>query len=608
MENLTTVVGEIMTDDFRPAEVVLSKPRSLMWSHFWINQDVKKAKCLHCSKILRIRKNTSPLLDHMKRRHRSLMEAPQQRPRTTPVETEELNALITRMLVLDLQPFTFVEDAGFRGLLSRLAPHYIIPHRRHFQFNALPELYNKIRVKILNQIQKLDFYSLTTDTWTSCITQNYMTVTLHFIETDWSFKRIVLETRVLQGSHTADALAGRLHLALQNWGLMEPKLTAIVSDNANNITAAIRQCRWVQVPCAAHTLQLSLRPIWKTIPLIKQSMKMFRKLVTYFHHSCIATEKLNEFQRMSNLQERRLVQDVKTRWNSTYDMLLSILESKASIIQALGATQRVDLLPLNETWEVGSQVCWVLSPFKQATKELSHERNISSSLVLPMLSKLRAHLTCTPDWGNLIPAVLEFRASILNDMNSRALNYPPGMFRASFLDPRFKRLEWISRPDQREQLIRNIENEVERICQNSPSNSSSSSSPNPSSNSPSSSSCSSSSSSARMSNLVTSFSQVNLWGEASQPNTARQEVQRYLYEVTQADKNVCPLHWWATHETIFPRLAILAKKYLCCPATSTSSERVFSLGGDIIDDKRSRLDPELVDILIFLHANMPREI
>lgn len=70
------------------------------------------------------------------------------------------------------------------------------------------------------------------------------------------------------------------------------------------------------------------------------------------------------------------------------------------------------------------------------------------------------------------------------------------------------------------------------------------------------------------------------------------------------DSEADPLEWWKLHEPNFPSVAQLAKKYLCIPATSASSERAFSTSGNIITCKRSCLKPNTVDQLVFLALNL----
>ena len=45
------------------------------------------------------------------------------------------------------------------------------------------------------------------------------------------------------------------------------------------------------------------------------------------------------------------------------------------------------------------------------------------------------------------------------------------------------------------------------------------------------------------------------------------------------------------------------KYYLCIPATSAPSERIFSTANQIVTKKRSNLLPEHVNMFIFLHDN-----
>ncbi|CAL9708203.1 unnamed protein product [Knipowitschia caucasica] len=64
-----------------------------------------------------------------------------------------------------------------------------------------------------------------------------------------------------------------------------------------------------------------------------------------------------------------------------------------------------------------------------------------------------------------------------------------------------------------------------------------------------------------------------------------------------------PLSWWKTHMDEMPLLSKVAK-YMCIPATSVPSERVFSTSGHIVCPQRSRLSTENVNILTFLHQNL----
>jgi len=64
-----------------------------------------------------------------------------------------------------------------------------------------------------------------------------------------------------------------------------------------------------------------------------------------------------------------------------------------------------------------------------------------------------------------------------------------------------------------------------------------------------------------------------------------------------------PLSWWKKNETRFPYLARLAKKYLAIQASSASPERLFSIAGNLITDRRSSLTPDHVKEIMFLKSN-----
>ncbi|CAM9526079.1 unnamed protein product, partial [Phaeothamnion confervicola] len=65
------------------------------------------------------------------------------------------------------------------------------------------------------------------------------------------------------------------------------------------------------------------------------------------------------------------------------------------------------------------------------------------------------------------------------------------------------------------------------------------------------------------------------------------------------------LVWWRDRGVEFPKLALLARRVLCIPATSASSERLFSVAGQVVTKKRNRLSEQSVETLVFLHNALP---
>ena len=59
-----------------------------------------------------------------------------------------------------------------------------------------------------------------------------------------------------------------------------------------------------------------------------------------------------------------------------------------------------------------------------------------------------------------------------------------------------------------------------------------------------------------------------------------------------------PLKFWLAKESLFPNLCKVALQILCIPATSCEPERTFSLSGNVVNDKRSRLDPKNVGMIV----------
>lgn len=282
-------------------------------------------------------------------------------------------------------------------------------------------------------------------------------------------------------------------------------------------------------------------------------------------------------------------------------MIERILEQEKAIAEVLRADRKSRHLVL--TWqdvEVLESLNKVLSPLQDFTDALSGEQYVSVSYLKPVL-----HL-----FNTSILAVEENDTQLTKDIKKKILAYLNEKYAdpdtddlldmASLLDPRF-RTTYISYEKVEDIQAKAVE-EIKSIQAESEMTGSSTtdmSVPAGSVSPPEEKRKKSLSSFFKMQSKSSMGSSSDTLSEDS----IKMELRSYL-QTQEVDSNTDPLTWWKSREVNFPRIAKLARQYLCIPATSTPSERVFSTGGNIVTCHRAALKPDAVDRLIFLARNL----
>lgn len=89
-------------------------------------------------------------------------------------------------------------------------------------------------------------------------------------------------------------------------------------------------------------------------------------------------------------------------------------------------------------------------------------------------------------------------------------------------------------------------------------------------------------------------------------NVQLDELEMYLREppIPLSDAKVLddPLIYWKTNQMRFPSLTKMAFDFLCVQSSSVSSESVFSASGRVMDDFRSRLNSQTLEMLVELQS------
>lgn len=349
-------------------------------------------------------------------------------------------------------------------------------------------------------------------------------------------------------------------------------------------------------------------------PRTERAIGTCKKIVSAFSHSWKKKKELTKVQAEHQLPFHRLITETPTRWGSRQQMIQRVLEQEKAICVVLKADKKTrHLVPTWQDIDVLESVSKTLGPLLEFTDALSGEQYVSVSYLKPVLNL----------FNNTVLAAAENDTELTKDMKKAILQYLNEKYSnpeteelldmASFVDPRFR--DAYIADDRKEYVKTKAAAEIQVLLEMQQSVSVTESFP---STNPQATGAAAAAASGEAPDVPTReakkvkrslgsfFKKIpNQPGTAalSDRETIEVELKTYL-QALEVDGETDPLDWWRLHQANFPRVAKLAKKYLCIPATSAPSERAFSTGGNIVSCHRSLLKPETVDKLVFLANNL----
>ena len=498
---------------------------------------------------------------------------------------KEIDSCILKLVTTDLQPLSVVENTAFRELLTKIDPEYEIVSRKRLDLQLLPERYHAERGKLLQEMEAVEYVSISTDFWTSRQAEGYMTLTAHFVNTQWKLCSRVLSTTLVEGSYTAENLASVMRHVFQTWGISK-KVTTVTTDNTANVSAAVELLQVTHQACFAHTLNLAVKEAIQNAEDVFAAKMKVKDIVGLFHHSTLTNSTLKEVHKTCQTVPKKLKVDVDTRWNSTYDMLQLYLDQHQQVTTALCLTGNPDMCITDEELDLLEEAMVILEPFYEATMELSTEIHTSASKIIPLIHQL---LKFTARGVSALAKCLN--AKLKERFNQVEAQNHLGV--ATILDPRFKRSGF---PDQKsfESAAYKLKEKASAIviplAQEVPADDDADiTNPSPA---------------KKRSILWSSFDSAVKEKEivfAHRFTASEREVRRHL-ETPCIPRDADPLDWWRDHVGANHRISCIAKDVLGIPATSVPSKMLFSEAGELIMRRRTNLKAKHVDMILFLNS------
>lgn len=276
-------------------------------------------------------------------------------------------------------------------------------------------------------------------------------------------------------------------------------------------------------------------------------------------------------------------------------MLKRIICTKDAVISTLALLQSsIDTLTPEE-WDTVDKAILILQIFNEVTIEVSSEKTVSISKKIVLVSSMTATVDTYVNDIALPHAVHQMAVSLKYELQKRFKDIEENeiVAQASILDPLFKKYGFTNEVKYKNAYT-NLRTRIGNIRLPSTTSNNLEQTPTTSTSQP------------PVSLLWKIYEDKVEQFKSTVSSTAAGiiELDKYLGE-TLIDRKDDPLKWWYERKHIYPHLYEFVMKRLCVTAaTSVPCERIFSEAGQIITQKRNRLNTKKASQLIFLHNNL----
>ena len=647
--------------------------KSKYWHHFkrynlQVHPDKKYvARCNICTKEIRYENGVTGLKSHIKNKHIEIWNemnpiaesAPAQaesRPqntitkhfKTTAQRKQELLELAVRWVIETSQPLTAVEKESFRQMIQNLTMNLnrpLVLTRVNVRDKIM--YYGRIAREAVRRELADKHFSVLTDHWTTGSNVNYAALTGHYAE-EGSLKRVCIDFGVYNGTSSGEEISSDFMNRFEQAGLPTSNIVACTTDTAGSMLRfgdILQESYGIpHLLCVDHNLHLNAKLAFddENLPGSENAMHAARNLCEHFSQSTQAADKLRMIQEhhedYKDKNAVKMIQDVTTRWWSTYGMLVR-LHYLRDAINTLVTMRSVAVTPLTET-----QVA-ALDAAERALAVIAHARRHLEDDQYPTLSMvplLLRGIKC--DFENLVEDLTQpdavgcLATTMLSDLTekryitldsrmfyeeyerghmNRPLTLHTLVLLATALDPRTKNLRSI--PEGDHDSIWNLlatkmkdidEDNLEPTLPTQPPDSINDGT-NAAATATGPSTPQRTSVGRLVQNCASSPVGFALSGDdrdrviANEIEGYKREEQLVFDESNYKEKAFQVMPWWEGRKHKFPRLYELAQRILPIPASEAPSKRLFSLASRVLTKTRSRLDSNVVSAIIMIQENRP---
>ncbi|KAI8574511.1 hypothetical protein RHMOL_Rhmol01G0360200 [Rhododendron molle] len=593
------------------------RPRrySWVWNHFTINDNFinesgidigPRSVCHYCDKHYKCRSHNGngPEGRHLKSKHADKIAGASDSSNFV-YSKEKMRHGLALYVTAAEQPFTFGDDIRFEYFVQNYLNPSFAKVSRNSTRSDTKKAHSEVKKDLISKLATVGAIGFTSDMWSGINNRGYICVTAHYIDSSWTLQKKIIAFRLVEFPHDADHIFDSIMGVFRDFSVLD-KVYSITFDNHSANTATLPLfVRNLTTPyfgellhlrCVCHVINLVVQDgLEKIAPQISK----IRNAVLFIGNS---PSRQQEFDKMCttfyNLKPKNMNADVQNRWNLTYLMLKSCRKYSDVISAYVNQRYRPYLdSPLTQDhWKIGFEFMKFLKVFYVATLCCSGVRYPTSCIVLHHLFNISVNFRKHREHPNFVHACLDMEAKFRKYYEEM----PPIFMLAAVMDPRMK-LKGVSlvlgqigtnlgiftlpSSDDVYDLLTTMYAKYDAKFH---STAASTAAPL----------TSSTSGNDEFWNFVSS----NI-GIGSSTVSSRIELDKYL-DLESVNVNDMldfdVLAWWKRNEDKYPVLSIMARDLLTPPVSTVASESAFSAGSRVLDERRNRLAPDILDCLICL--------
>lgn len=208
-----------------------------------------------------------------------------------------------------------------------------------------------------------------------------------------SFHSVTIATQELLSSHTSEYLGEVLADILNSWEISSDKVVSVTTDNGANMVGAVTHNQEFgikqHIRCFAHTINLVAECVTVNNEQIAPLIDKVRVICKWAKRSVTVSDMIRKAQRDNGVAEgdyKKLILDVRTRWNSCYYMLEKYLVVAEFVTPIQLKDSTAPLMISAQELDAIKQLVELLKPLEFVTKTMSGEKYVTVSQIIPMIN------------------------------------------------------------------------------------------------------------------------------------------------------------------------------------------------------------------------------